>query len=289
MGLLLSVLLPLLFFQDPSQVQVYQAEKVTGDLVMDGTLSEEVWSGAPWSQDFFDIRGPEWPTPKHRTRVKLLWDDQFLYVAAELSEPHLWATLTERDAIIYRDDDFEVFLDPDGDGKNYFEVEINPHGTVLDLFLDQPYREGGRATIPWDLPGLKSGVTLQGTLNDPSDEDQGWTVELAIPWNELVPPEGDGSSGAHGLLPGATGQPPGPPSPGDEWRVNFSRVDWPLEVVPEKSSGRLTYERIEGPTPRNRHPEQNWVWSPQGEINMHIPSRWGVVRFIETRDQEARR
>lgn len=219
-----------------------------------------------------DIRGPEWPVPTHRTRVKVLWDDRFLYVAAEMAEPHLWATLTERDAIVYRDDDFELFLDPDGDGRAYFEVEINALGTVFDLFLDRPYKEGGRARTTWNLPGLKTGIALQGTLNDPSDEDEGWTVEMAIPWEELVPPsEGPPSSGR-------------PPEPGDEWRMNFSRVDWNLEVVTDRESGSPIYQKAEAPTRENRHPEENWVWSPQGEINMHIPERWGVVRFVGPRE-----
>ena len=272
--LFLSALLP----QGLSQVNVYRAEKTLYHPVIDGSVSDEAWARASWSRAFVDIRGPEWPTPRHRTRMKLLWDDQFLYVAAELEEPHLWATLSSRDAIIYRDDDFEVFLDPEGDGVSYFEVEINALGTILDLFMDKPYREGGRAKILWDLPGLLSGVALQGTLNDPSDQDLGWTVELAIPWAELVPPEEGGGSAAHTVGPG-------PPKPGEEWRVNFSRVDWPLEVFRDPSSGELAYEKNGRPGPENRHPEENWVWSPQGEINMHIPSRWGIVQFVDTRTE----
>lgn len=247
---------------------IYEAEWAPSPPQIDGHLSDPAWSHAPWSRDFTDIRGPEWPVPNHRTRVKVLWDERFLYVAAEMAEPHLWATLSERDAIIYRDDDFEIFLDPGGDGEAYFEVEINALGTVFDLFLDRPYKEGGRAQTAWDLPGLKTGIALQGTLNDPSDEDEGWTVEMAIPWAELVPPsEGPPSSGRS-------------PEAGDEWRMNFSRVDWPLEVVTDRESGRLIYRKAVTPTRENRHPEENWVWSPQGEINMHLPEKWGVVRFI---------
>ena len=62
----------------------------------------------------------------------MLWDDQFFYVGAELEEPHVWATLTERDSVIFHDNDFEVFIDPDGDTHLYYELEMNasaPTGT----------------------------------------------------------------------------------------------------------------------------------------------------------------
>ena len=227
--------------------------------VIDGDLGDEAWRAAPGTESFVDIRGEGWPTPRWTTRARLAWDECCLYVAAELEEPHLWATLTERDAIIYRDHDFEVFLDPDGDGLAYYELEINALGTEFDLFLDKPYRSGGSAHIDWDMEGLRTAVRLDGTLNDPSDEDRGWTVEIAIPWAALRPPDGD--------------EPGMAPSPGDEWRVNFSRVQWPLVI---EDGG---YRKAREPVDWSDHPEDNWVWSPQGEIDMHIPEMWGVVRF----------
>jgi hypothetical protein len=260
----------------------YEALRTPTPPIIDGRLSDPSWEAASWSEDFVDIRGAGEKPPHLRTRVKLLWDEDFLFVGAELEEPHLWATLTERDDIIYRDDDFEVFLDPDGDGEAYFEVEINAMGTVLDLFLDKPYREGGSAVIRWDLTTLQSAISLQGTLNDPSDEDEGWTVELAIPWDGLTPPGATSAKESSSASLETAGQHHlGIPTPGDEWRVNFSRVDWPLRVVSESASGELHYEKSASSTRALPHPEHNWVWSPQGVINMHIPEMWGIVRFVE--------
>jgi hypothetical protein len=235
------------------------APRARSPILIDGRLDEESWTDAPWTDDFVDIRGAAWPEPVWRTRAKLLWDDSYLYIAALLEEPHLWATLTSRDDIIYRDHDFEVFLDPDGDGLAYYELEINALGTEFDLFLDKPYSKGGKAHISWDMPGLRTAVHLDGTLNDASDVDRGWSVEIAIPWADVRPP---GSASAH------------PPEAGDRWRVNFSRVQWPLEVVDG------AYKKAAVPTPAERHPEHNWVWSPQGVVDMHVPEMWGVVRFV---------
>ena len=255
--------------QLPSGVREYDAPRVAAPPAIDGALGEAAWLTAPWTEPFVDIRGEDWPDPSLATRAKVVWDEDHLYIAAELEEPHLWATLAERDAILYREHDFEVFLDPDGDGLDYYELEINALGTEFDLFLDRPYRRAGKANVAWDMAGLRTAVELDGTLNDPTDEDRNWAVEIAIPWAALRPPEGGGA--------------PEAPRSGDEWRINFSRVQWPVEVV---GGG---YRRAQVPTRENRHPEHNWVWSPQGEIDMHIPEMWGIVRFTEKAKRMRRR
>src|SRR5512135_2345161 len=94
-------------------------------ITVDGELDEAAWTTAPWTDDFNDIQGAAKPRPRFRTRAKLLWDKNYLYIAAELEEPHVWATLTNHDAVIFQDPDFEVFIDPDGDTHRYCEFEIN--------------------------------------------------------------------------------------------------------------------------------------------------------------------
>jgi hypothetical protein len=222
-----------------------------GPIQVDGRLDKAVWRDAPWTDWFVDIEGDKKPRPRFKTRVKMLWDDQYFYVAAELEEPHVWATLTNHDAVIFHDNDFEVFIDPDGDSHDYAEFEINALNTDWDLLLTRPYKDGGRAINGWEIPGLKKAVHVDGTLNDPRDRDQGWTVELAIPWKAL------GELG--GRIPR--------PQDGDQWRVNFSRVEWQHEIVDGK------YRKVPGTK------EDNWVWSPQGVVNMHRPEMWGVVQF----------
>ena len=232
----------------PKGYVCYRAPK---PLTIDGRLDKAEWQAAPWTDWFADIEGSVRPKPRLRTRAKMLWDDTYFYIAAELEEPTVWATLTEHDAVIFQDNDFEVFIDPDGDNHEYYEFEINALNTTWDLRLTKPYRDGGAALNEWEIPGMKSAVWVDGVLNNPSVKSKGWSVELAFPWKVLA--EYANCSA--------------PPKHGDQWRVNFSRVEWDIEIKEGKVS------KIP-----NR-PEHNWVWSPQGAIDMHRPERWGSVQF----------
>jgi hypothetical protein len=229
----------------------YLCQHTDRPIHVDGELDDPGWAAAPWTADFGDIQGPGKPAPAFRTRVKLLWDEDYLYIGAELSEPHVWATLTNHDSVIFQDPDFEVFIDPDGDTHQYYEFEMNAVNTTWDLFLDKPYQDEGKAHNEWEIPGLETAVHVHGTLNDPRDLDVGWTLEIAFPWKVLAP------HARH----------TGPPAEGEQWRINFSRVEWQIAIKGERS------EKVP-----NR-PEDNWVWSPQGVIDMHRPEMWGRLQF----------
>lgn len=229
----------------------YVAPLASTPPVIDGRLDDPAWATAPWTSDFVDIEGDAKPRPAFRTRAKMLWDDSCFYIGAELEEPHVWATLRKRDTVIFYDNDFEVFLDPNGDNHEYYEFEMNALNTGWDLFLPLPYKDGGKAVDAWDIEGLRTAVHIRGTLNSPVDVDSGWSVELAIPWRALA----------------EYARTDVPPRRGDQWRVNFSRVEWDAQIVDG------WYRKVPG------RPEHNWVWSPQGVIDMHRPERWGTVQF----------
>ena len=115
----------------------------------------------------------------------MLWDEQFFYIYAELDEPHVWATITKKNEVMFHDNDFEVFIDPEGSNHHYHEFEMNALGTIWELSLDKPYRDGGPVHDPDNLPGLRSAADVRGTLNNPADTDQGWSAEVAFPWAGL--------------------------------------------------------------------------------------------------------
>jgi hypothetical protein len=218
----------------------YDCYRTKTPILIDGKLDDPAWRKAKWTSDFVDIEGAAKPTPRFRTRAKMLWDDNYLYIAAELEEPNVTGTLTKHDSVIFKDNDFEVFIKPLPETKSYYEFEMNALNTGWDLFLPKPYSENGKPDNSWDIAGLKTAVAIQGTLNKSTDTDRGWTLEIAYP-----------------LTAFASRQQVPPPAPGTVWRINFSRVEW--------KSGN----------PK----EDNWVWSPQGVINMHVPARWGYLHF----------
>ena len=224
---------------------------------VDGSMEDEAWHSAAWSNSFVDIEGDLKPDPFFQTQFKMMYDSTFLYIAAKLEESELWGKLKQRDTVIFYDNDFEVFIDPDGDTQNYMELEVNVLNTVWDLFLTKPYRdEGCKVFNEWEFQNASIAVSYLGTVNEPGDIDSFWVVEMALDFESMLPHT------ATRRLPGN----------GEYWRVNFSRVQWDVEVI----NGR--YQKII----KNRaHDEYNWVWSPTGFINMHMPELWGFVFFSE--------
>lgn len=222
---------------------------------VDGNIDEAVWKSAPWTEYFKDIEGDIKPAPTWNTRAKMTWTAEGLYIAAELVEPHVWAYLNKHDEIVFYDNDFEVFIDPDNDTHRYYEIEINAANTIFDLFMPKPYRNNSGAMFAYNTPGMKTAVRIQGTLNNPSDTDKGWTLEMFIPFMAVT-----------------MGNVAKVPNDGEFWRLGFSRVEWDVEIKDGK------YVKLKGANGRNL-PEHNWVWSPQGVVNMHYPERLGYVFF----------
>ena len=233
-------------------------------VTIDGLINEADWQNASWSEYFGDIEGSLKPEPAYKTRMKMLWDTNYLYIAAQLEDPHVWANLTMRESVIFYDNDFEVFIDPDGDTHHYIEYEMNAHNTQWDLLLLKPYRDdlvNNVAIDNWSMNGIKSAVHVDGTINNSTDTDKGWTIEIAIPLDAMVELSTTGKN----------------PVQGEQYRIDFSRVEWTIDVVDGKYRKRThVVNGIEKPLPEN-----NWVWSPQGVVAMHQPETWGFLQFSE--------
>ena len=233
----------------------YITYKAVEDLKIDGLGDEDSWKKAPWSDTFIDIEGEKEPT--YKTQMKMLWDDTCLYFFAKLDEPHVWGTLKQRDTVVFYNNDFEIFIDPDGDTHNYMEFEMNALNTIWDLLLTKPYRNHGVVLDSWDIQGIKTAVHIDGTLNNPNDKDTGWSIEIAIPWEVLK------EANTHNNIPVK-----------EFWRFGFSRVNWEFDL----EDGR--YSRKKNKNGKYLS-ENNWVWSPQGVVNMHEPEKWGYVYFSD--------
>lgn len=252
----------------------YTALRVNTPPEINGLLTKACWQLAPRSPRFSDLINGQ--PGIHDTRAAVLWDDDNLYVGYWIEEPFVEATLTERDALIYENNDVELFI---AGQDAYYELEINALGTIYEvLFIweeaferaryhlqpefDQtklgvrPFDGVGFQQHPrgkrigywnWDFPGLRSAVHIDGTLNDRRDRDRGWSVEIALPWQgfkALAAPDGRSL----------------PPRDGDVWRMDFSRFNQYKAAPPAQDSG-------------------GWAWSPHGVWDSHIPELFTYVKF----------
>src|SRR5947209_4115943 len=111
------------------KVARYTCYRATGPITMDGKLDEPDWLQAPTSTQFVDIVTGE--AAWFDTRVRLLWDDEYLYFGFSAEETDVWGTLTERDSKIYEENDLELFIA----GENaYYEFEISARNVIYEVF-----------------------------------------------------------------------------------------------------------------------------------------------------------
>lgn len=215
------------YSQPTPQPRNYVSYFVAEPPTIDGKLTETCWLEASWSEPFLDIQGPDFPQPEPLTQMKMLWDEEYLYIGVRLEESHIWATYTERESVIFHENDIEVFLDPDGDTHHYYELEINALGTVWDLMLTRPYRDGGKPINGWNINNFQHAVHLEGTLNHSRDEDSYWSVEMAIPWKSLS------QSGPNYRAPKS----------GSQWKINFPGFSGRLNPMEPATRKKLTRPR----------------------------------------------
>ncbi|MBQ8954898.1 MAG: carbohydrate-binding family 9-like protein [Clostridia bacterium] len=250
---------------DPPVYRCHRAER--GPEKLDGDLTKPFWQQGEWIEDFHDIEGDSLPRPWKKTRVKLIWTEEALYIGACLMDDTIWAHVTERDDVIFQDNDFEVFLAPQDSSHRYYELEMNARNTVWDLYMECPQRDRARRIISWDIRGLESAVKIDGRLNDPAADNKCWTLELKLPWYSFrecqvdkVKPE------------------PLAPSVGETWRLDFSRVEYEVDVV----DGAYVKRKDES---GKTLPEHNWLWAPTGVIDAHMPEMWGYLVFTENGEE----
>ena len=175
--------------------------EVVGTMQIDGRLDEPAWRAAEHVGLDLNAGGQ----PRCATSVAVLWDPAVLYIGFKCEDPDPKGSMTQRDDPIWEDGNVvEVFLDPAGEGRSFYEFEVNPINTLLDLFFedrDQHWKQARR----WDAQRTQTAVDIQKSPDD--KEVIGWSVEIAIPFENFHT------------------APQLPPSPDDCWRVNFYRYN----------------------------------------------------------------
>lgn len=261
----------------------YVCRRTPGAIAVTGRLEDPAWALAERSPRFVDmVTGSP---GLFDTRAAALWDDESLYVGFWVEEPQVKAELTERDSLIFLENDVELFIA----GEDcYYEFEINALGTVYEVFFiwQDAYGKGSRFDVAefdlleqkalsfagdydrtgasfwkgthprgarwafrdWDFPGLRSAVHVEWEHPEQAEIHKGWRVELALPWSGFRQ-----LAGARSL----------PPKDGDVWQMFFGRFE---KLV-------LSGQEVQ--------PHPAWVWTPHGVYDTHQPECWTKVRFVE--------
>ncbi len=239
---------------EPYVPRYYVIYRATDSITIDGNINEKAWQDAKWLDSFIDHQYPYAPLPWKTTRVKMIYDDNYVYVAAQLQEENVWGHLTKRDTIAYYDNDFEIFLDPTANGINYFEFEYNALNLLFDMWHELDNHRGAYADPIFDCKGERHAIGVDGTLNYQYDIDNGWNVEVKIPLNELKEWNPEMSV---------------PIKRGDTWRINFSRVQY-MHVYTQLFPYLLPFS-----------PCEDWVLGPTDTGDLHIPELWPIAVFSD--------
>jgi DNA-binding beta-propeller fold protein YncE len=181
----------------------YTAHRTDSKITIDGKLNELAWRNAT---SFGDFQFAWWKAgKKEQTTARMLWDDEFLYVSYDCQDGHISAVNTEHDSPVYKDDCVELFTAPNPDRPfDYFNIEMNVNRAILD----RHHPDGPGTTVPnWNSAGVIIATSVDGTLNDDTDKDQGWVLEVAIPFANFAE---------------VTGRPH--PNDGDVWHLNLNRL-----------------------------------------------------------------
>lgn len=241
--MLMSLMVLLMPFSTFSQqLERYNVNKIDTGINVDGYLNEDVWTSAEPTRNFV-ILGNNSNPAKTVGWAKMLWDDTYLYVAFYCEDSKIWANYLDRDDPLYKEDVVEVYIDANGDGERYLEIEVSPLNTIFDLWLTKPRSSGGQGVFGWTMEGLQTAISVDGSISDNYDIDNSWICEMAMPFSEMEFADDDMNY---------------PPHESEFWRFNLYRFD---RSSTDDPNGEPT----------------GWNQTSGGQ---HEPSRFGAITFV---------
>ncbi len=182
--------------------------RAAGAITIDGVGTEPGWANAVTSAELVTADGS--PEPVGKAIARMTWDDQFLYVFVQITDTDIYSQYKTQDEPIWKQDVVELFIDADSNRKGYVELQVNPNNTTFDSYFATTRAQPGDEV--WDS-GMQTAVRVRGTADKAGDADQGWDVEIAIPYAAVK-----GKDDAMNVRM--------PPQVGDRWRLNVVRVDY---------------------------------------------------------------
>jgi hypothetical protein len=219
----------------------YTVTRTKAPIIIDGKIDEEDWKLADEVELVDNLKDGK---PRLKTTIRFLWDNEYLYAAFYCEDPDAWTIYTKEDEPVWYAESVELLIDPDGNGFNYYALEIAPNNVKFDAY-SLAHHDGKRQyLVDWDFLGLKSAIYCKGDSFEKGTKDEYWTAEIAL-W---FPDFWDVSNI--------------PPEDGDMWRLNAYRQE----------RERLKVDREE-------HPEAMFVAFSPTESHFHVPSKFGKIIF----------
>lgn len=186
----------------------YIAKYVKSNIEIDGILNEEAWENSEKVALKINKTAEVVSDSTYMTWVKSCYDQQYFYIAYECNDTDIWSEFSNRDDHLWENDAVEIFIDTDGNLNTYYEIQVSPKNVLFDAHLEIPTKTGDDEIIAFNIEGIQTAVTVDGTLNMHDDIDKKWTVEIAIPIGDLNEEQASLDSGS--------------------WRINFFRMNHDL-------------------------------------------------------------
>ena len=184
------------------RLPVYEVARAGVAIKVDGNLNESAWTKASAIREF--VNNSDGSQSSYKTEARVLYDDNFLYFAFRCADDNIWSTMKRRDEHLWDEEVVEVFLQADPGQPSYIELEVNPLGTMLDIYLLAARKPLHYES--WNSEKLRWAVQVVGTV-DGKAGDHEWTCEIALPMEDIVT------------------APHLPPRTGDRWRMNLYRAE----------------------------------------------------------------
>ncbi|MBU0609341.1 MAG: carbohydrate-binding family 9-like protein [Armatimonadetes bacterium] len=197
----------------------YQCVRAEKAITIDGKLDETAWAAAQQIEHFMVPPGMDWISfqmtrarrARSLTRAKLMWDDKYLYLGAEMEDRDITCVTPKgHDLPFGADDIVELFIKPSDEQPWYWEIHIVPSGGTRDYCYARRGAGSDKRWMPYES-GMKAAVTLSGTFDDWTDRDNEWIAEMRLPWS-------------------AFDKWGGKPRVGDCWRFMVSRYDYSVHL-----------------------------------------------------------
>lgn len=160
-----------------TEIQTMDVPRASGAITVDGRLDEPAWQRAARTGPLIDTLTGAIGHPRNaHGGVRALWNDEALWLGWTITDStRVDLGVGQTDPHLWENDCAEVMLDPGGDGRDYYELQVGPSGSVFDTMYRTP-----RVPRPFGITDWNAQLRSSARATD-----GGYVVEMAIPWRSI--------------------------------------------------------------------------------------------------------